>query len=177
MSSRTAVRWLHDLGFSQISHHKGVFFDGHNREDVVTYRNELHKLLDKKSIKYDGIMPSLEEGEKPLIRVVHDESTYYANTNQTLFWGDCQTSVLRQKSLGSSIMVSDFIDEVGGFLQDDVESARVMLETRTDGYFNNDQLLKQVEKAINVFQRVHHKAYFFLTMPQVIVKCQTIHPM
>ena len=59
-------------------------------------------------------------------------------------------------------MVSDFIDEVGGFLHDDVESACtcVMLEMRTDGYFNNDQLLKQVEKAINinVFERVHPEA-------------------
>ena len=65
------------------------------------------------------------------------------------FWGDSQTSVLRQKSLGSSIMVSDFIDEVSGYLRNDVESARVMLETRTNGYFNNDLLLKQVEKAID----------------------------
>ena len=45
VSGRTAVRWLHDLGFSQISHHKGVFFDGHDREDVVAYCNELLKTL------------------------------------------------------------------------------------------------------------------------------------
>ena len=161
ISSRTAARWLNALGFSQMCHQKSVFFDGHDREDVVAYRNDLLKKLerlDRKSIKYDGIIPKLQEGEKPLIRVVHDESTYFANSSQTLFWGDPQTSVIRQKSLGASIMVSDFVDEVHGFLYDNMESARVLLETTRDGYFNNSLLLKQVEKAINIFERVHPEA-------------------
>ena len=63
---------------------------------------------------------------------MHDESTYYANSHQT-FWGGGydETSVLRQKSLGASIMVSNFIDEVGGFLRDNKEMARVSLEIKT----------------------------------------------
>ena len=32
------------------------------------------------------------------------------------FWGDNDINVLRQKSLGASIMVSDFIDEVSGYI-------------------------------------------------------------
>ncbi len=57
-------------------------FDGHDREDVVAYRNKFLgelDLLDKKSITFDGIVPEFPVGEKPLIRVVHDESTYYGN--------------------------------------------------------------------------------------------------
>ena len=161
ISDSTALRRLNKLGFSQLRHQKGIFFDSHDRDDVVAYRNEfLAKLdeLDKKSLTYDGTIPQLEEGEKPLIRVVHDESTYFANSHQTFFWGDDETSVLRQKSLGSSIMVSDFIDEVGGFLGDDIESARVSLEISKEGYFNNDHLLKQVEKTINIFERVYPHA-------------------
>ena len=87
-----------------------MYFDGHDRDDVVQYRKDfLAKLerLDEKSVKFDNIVPQLEAEEKPLIRVVHDESTYYANCDQSYFWGDEQTNVLRQKSLGSSIMVSD----------------------------------------------------------------------
>ena len=34
----TARRWLHRLGFSHKSHLKGVYFDGHKREDVVQSR-------------------------------------------------------------------------------------------------------------------------------------------
>ena len=34
----TARRWLHCLGFNRIHHQKGVYFDGHDRKDVVVYR-------------------------------------------------------------------------------------------------------------------------------------------
>ena len=90
--------------------------------------------LDKKSLTVDNTTLQLDEGEKPLIRVVHDESTYYANADQTFFWGDEHTNVLKQKSLGAAIMVSDFIDEVGGFVRDGEDQARVLLETQRDGY-------------------------------------------
>ena len=154
----TARRWLAELGFSRTHHQKGVYFDGHDRDDVVLYRNQfLQKLdeLDKISLTYDGTTPHLNDGERALIRVVQDESTYYANCDQTFFWGDDDTNVLRQKSLGASVMVSDFIDEVRGFVRDGEDSARVMLETSKDGYFTNDHLLKQVEKTINIFERVY----------------------
>ena len=40
ISLRTAIRWLHDLGFKPMSHKKGIYIDGHEREDVVKYRDE-----------------------------------------------------------------------------------------------------------------------------------------
>ena len=36
----TACCWLHALGFSYESHKKMIFFDGHERKDVVTDRTE-----------------------------------------------------------------------------------------------------------------------------------------
>ena len=36
----TARSWLHNLGFSQKNHHKGVYFNGHEHSDVVTYKSE-----------------------------------------------------------------------------------------------------------------------------------------
>ena len=47
ISSETACRWLHYLGFNMSDHQKGIFFDGHDREDIVIYRNELLKQLAK----------------------------------------------------------------------------------------------------------------------------------
>ena len=44
----------------------------------------------------------------------HDESTFYANADHSQYWSDGGTTVLQQKSLGQSIMVSDFIEEAGG---------------------------------------------------------------
>ena len=93
--TETARRWLYNLGFARVHHQKGVYFDGHDRSDVVQYRNDslaIMKELDKKSIKYDGLRPELE-GELPLIRVVHDESTFHANCDQSYFWGDESTNV------------------------------------------------------------------------------------
>ena len=102
--------WLHDLGFTQKHHHIPVYFDGHEREDVVAYREEyVDKMLqlDRRCL-YPGHTPELLPGEKLLIQIHHDESTFYANADQSSYWGDGTPSVLKQKSLGQSIMVSNF---------------------------------------------------------------------
>ena len=75
--------------------------------------------MDIKSFTCIKNTPQLTAGERPLIRVIHDECTFYANSDQSFFWGDDYTNVLRQKSLGASIIVSDFIDKVSGFVHDD----------------------------------------------------------
>ena len=157
----TARRWLHHLGFNRIHHQKGVYFDGHDREDVVAYREEFLRMmdeLDRKSLTCTGHVPTLSPGEKPLIRVAHDECTFYANCDQTFFWADSDTNVLRQKSLGASIMVFDFIDEVSGFLRDEADQARLLVKINKDGYLKNDDLMKQVTKAVDIFERVHPDA-------------------
>ena len=38
IQNRTARKWLHELGFRPHSHKKGVFIDGHERENVREYR-------------------------------------------------------------------------------------------------------------------------------------------
>ena len=62
---------------------------------------------------YPGHIPDLYSGEKPLIQMHHDESTFYANADQTKYWNDGTINILKQKSLGQAIMVSDFIEEYG----------------------------------------------------------------
>ena len=60
---------------------------------------------------------------------------------------------MKQKSLGQSIMVSDFLDEVDSFLQFDGEKAWLLLETQTDGCFTNEMLIVQVHKALTLFEK------------------------
>ena len=55
--------------------------------------------LDKKSLTVNGNTPELSAGEKPLIRVVHDECTYYANSSQPFFCGDDPANVLSDRNL------------------------------------------------------------------------------
>jgi hypothetical protein len=89
---------------------------------VTAYWAELlEKLakLDETTITPSQPCPSVVDTEKQYIRKVHDESTFYSNADQTRFWNDGECQVLRQKSLGSSIMVSDFIVEGHRYLRDD----------------------------------------------------------
>jgi len=44
VSLSTARQWLHCEGFHYISHRKGLYFDGHDHEDVVAYRQNVFML-------------------------------------------------------------------------------------------------------------------------------------
>ena len=81
-----------------------------------------------------------------------NESTFFANTDQDYYWGDDSITILKQKSLGQSIMVSDFIEEASAdFLQHDGVEACLLLETQSEGYFESNRFLIQVNKAIDIF--------------------------
>ena len=107
ISKSSMSNWLHDLGFSYQQFTKGVYFDGHEREDVVkdreSYLKELES-MEKRSWVYNSPCP--DPSLRPVIRVYHDESTYYANADQPFFWNDGTKHVLNQKSLGQAIIVS-----------------------------------------------------------------------
>ena len=93
ISVRTAIRWLHHLGFKPVSHRKGVYIDGHEREDVIKHRE-----------KYLGTMAALRDSHRPpplcsdepprvrderndakkeIVLIYHDESIYHSNEGQT----------------------------------------------------------------------------------------------
>ena len=142
------------MGFSYKQHSKGVYFDDHEMSDVVADRKTfLDKLESYKPRMWVSHSPSSNPSCHPVIRVYHDESTFYANADQSFYWTDGTKQILKQKSLGQSIMVSDFLDEVDGFLQFDGEKARLLLETQTDGYFTNEMFIAQVHKAVTLFEK------------------------
>ena len=122
------------MGFSYKQFSKGVYFDGHEREDVVRERElYLEKLMSYSHRMWTSHSPAPNPSCSPVIRVFHDESTFYANADQSFHWTDGTKQALKQKSLGQAVMVSDFIDEVGGFLEHCGEKARLQLEHKTDG--------------------------------------------
>ncbi len=150
----TVSIWLHDMGFSYKQFSKGVYFDGHERQDVVDDREAyLAKLASLDKRMWTSHSPAPDPVCRPVIRVFHDESTFYSNADQASHWTDGSKQVLKGKSLGQAIMVSDFVDEVGGLLEYAGEKARLLLEHQTDGYFNNDMLLNQARKTISIFDR------------------------
>ena len=131
ISLATARRWLHNLGFQVIKKQKGTYVDGHERIDVVEYRNKyLRKMVAlgflnesnaptpdaTKNFPTDLEALTPQQAEKNIV-FFHDESTFQANDDETWIWGERGQHVLKPKSRGSGIMVSDFIDERNGYLR------------------------------------------------------------
>jgi hypothetical protein len=181
--ARTARRWLKKMGFVYKDAKKDVYFDGHEREDVVKYRNEVFLKIWQESsrrlvmFKEDGSWekpPGLRPGEKPLVLVTHDESTFNANDGKRRLWSKNGEQPLRPKGKGKGIMVSGFLTP-GGILrvpdhvpdaelltnptwpQDDkgkpIREAIEYLEYGKDNYWTGEKMVEHtVQVAIPIFK-------------------------
>ena len=173
---RTATRWLHKLGFQPMSHKKGAYVDGHEREDVVTYRKHYLKELDELrkshlppppcSDEHDTTPHDATELRKSLILIFHDESIFNTNEGQTWIWGTGDRPYIQPKTKGAGIMVSDFITQHHGFLRltdqqhaiitswkpNFPKSARVLLEYGGDkeGYWSAEKFMANVKDAADI---------------------------
>ena len=97
LSERTARRWLLALGWRCTRVKKGVYMDGHERPDVVKYRDDVFLPL---MASYERCMvqwkpegaglvriePDLGPGEKRVIAVFQDESCFHVNDNKQTTW-------------------------------------------------------------------------------------------
>ena len=127
ISAQTALNWLHALGFGYKSHTKSIYFDGHERDDVVRDRMEkiaTLKALDEVSVTFIGKncdearWPLLHPGEPVVVRVSQDESAYHSNDDCKSEWAEEGKGLsIKQKSRGSLLMVSMFISELHGILR------------------------------------------------------------
>ena len=68
------------------------------------------------SLPSDLECPLDDQIDKTVV-LFYDESTFQANNDQTRYWGTKDMTILRPKSKGTGIMVSDFIDEHNGYLK------------------------------------------------------------
>ena len=166
ISTRTAARWLAKLGWVYERDGKG-YVDGHEREDVVAYRNNV--FLPKMTAFEPEMSEFDENGEisKPctkFVLVTHDESTFSANDDESYHWKLKGTQPLKSKSRGKGLMVSDFLTADDGRLRfqdpttDKVEQACEIINYGNgkddDGYWTAEKMIAQVkEKAIPLFEK------------------------
>jgi hypothetical protein len=119
---RTARCWLkaHDWRYAKKT--AGMYVDGHEREDVVAYRDEFlkrWKKYEKRMIQYDSDGKRCQEltgfpvpsGQRfQLILITHDESTFYENDQWKVYWVKSgEDTAPQRKGEGESLMVSDFL--------------------------------------------------------------------
>jgi hypothetical protein len=118
VSEETALLWIRFLVFQRTKATKGWFTDGHEREDVIRYRNDFLQrmgMIEQKMIKYDfttqtiPIIPELEEGERQCVLITHDESTFYCNDGRKFYWLENGKQKYLPKTKGASIMISGFM--------------------------------------------------------------------
>ena len=138
----TAKKWLHHLEFYILDQKKGVYIDGHERDNVIEYRQKfLQKMVSIGFLNKDNAptpeaaqflpnnleCPSSQQLERTVV-FFHDESIFTANEDQKLQWGSADMHVIRPKGKAAGIMVSDFIDEYNGYLRltdDELERGKV----------------------------------------------------
>lgn len=123
---QTARSWLRKMGYRWKAEPKGQYFDGHERPDVVAYRQNVFipawKSLEPFMVTWDDttgalILPQLRDGQKEVIFWFHDESKFYAHDRQRIRWVHInERATPYEKGEGASLMVSDFIS-TKGFLQ------------------------------------------------------------
>ena len=88
LSEQTARRWLIKLGWHRTVVRKGVYMDGHEREDVVKYRNEIFlpamARFEGSDLKQVNLI--LKDGWKRMIALFHDECCFHANDEARSLW-------------------------------------------------------------------------------------------
>jgi hypothetical protein len=179
VSVETARKWLHEMGFEILTARKGLFFDGHERDDVVEARKVFldemaavgflhpdHAPTPEAARAFPAVpLASLEMREKTVV-FFHDESTFAANDDQCFTWGKKGEHLLRPKSKGAGIMVSDFVEERSGYLaltEEELKEAgqtnpaiqkeaRQLLEygESKEGYWTGDKFMSQMERAVTI---------------------------
>lgn len=192
--SRTARKWLNRLGYKWKEVQKGVFYDGHEREDIVEYRKKFLEEM-KKLLPYfvefgeDGsILPKEypddcaigEPNRRPIIMITHDESTFLANDGRQRVWTLDGHGILQPKGKGRDIMVSDFLPpwsrlNLASLLpekQKKLAELGVPFEAATyfecgkieEGYWTGEHLLDQIQNKALPIGEALHPCYKLLFM-------------
>jgi hypothetical protein len=168
LTRKTALVWLHKLGFEKKTYKSGQFFDGHEAEENVASRKAYLARMEQLAESIVRTMPTKELIEKwqalpisqrPFVELVHDESICCANDDESSAWVEegKKFPKLKPKSMGKGIMLSAFISEVqGGVLRleglDD--DGVVFLEYGKDVWWNSDRMIEQLGRVIDLAEKV-----------------------
>ena len=161
ISERTARRYLNKLGYRWTTPKKGQYADGHEREDVVTYRNKVFlpkwQQMETRMRNWSDGLPEIGPNlsGREVIVWFHDETIFYAHDRRKKGWYHKDTPAKPYaKGEGASFMVADFVSAKFGWLRspDGTRSARRVMRPgkNKDGYFTNVDICEQADEAIAI---------------------------
>ena len=158
----TAQRWMKKLDYHWTYDPKGQYVDGHEREDVVAYRQNVFlprwANIKARTRDWSNGQPDPLSHEWKIVVWFHDESTFYANDRRVARWvHKSEAAKPYAKGEGASQMVADLVSADYGWLRspDGVEEARVLFKAgkNREGYFTSEDILKQTAKAIDILEK------------------------
>lgn len=175
ISEETARQYMMFWGFRRGQVGQNVYYDGHERPDVVEYRKIWAKNMmemKRRMVEWEGEemeieIPRSNPQQTRLVLVTHDECCFYSNDAAKEIWSEEGESILRKKGQGGTIMVSDFLCDCHGSLrisaemaaeQNIPESIREIIKPgkNADGYWKSEDMVKQLKsKAIPIFKALH----------------------
>ena len=156
---KTISRWMKKEGWRFKRYRKGVYVDGHERADVVAYRDLFLGImleLRKHMIQYHDETqeplqnPCIEDGSLiQYVLVTHDECVFHSNDGNSSGWILNDEQPLRKKGLGKGLMVSDFLTDTIGRLalpeeEDGLLEAAEVFHFGGERYWKSADLLEQV---------------------------------
>ena len=123
ISIKTALRWLEKLGWRYGKLKNGMYLDGHERSDVVEYRQSFVERwmgFERRFHRWNHDGTELPRpigfpvpgaiGRFRLVLITHDESTFFQNNERNTGWTHASSkSKPKAKGNGQTLMVSDFL--------------------------------------------------------------------
>jgi hypothetical protein len=166
ISLATAKRWMHRLGYRWGKTPTGQYVDGHEREDVVAYRQQVYipawQEWQARMRTWEGENMTTEQRSSVTGRRVvvwhHDESIFYANDRRKVRWvHDSEKAMPVTKGEGASLMVADFVSADYGWLcsPDGSQQARILFKPgkNRDGYFDCEEIIDQTTTAMDILKK------------------------
>jgi hypothetical protein len=149
----TARQFLHKEGFRYVEHKKGLYYDGHERPDVVEYRQKEFlpqmQLYRNRLVEYqpENLMEEVIKVpnnyvEPRLVLVPQDEMTAQANDGKKKSWVMGDEQPLKKKGVGRGIHQSDVICATMGWMKEASQSMEY--GKNYEGYWNGELFVKQV---------------------------------
>jgi hypothetical protein len=127
---------MNKMGYHWKREPKGMYSDGHEREDVVNYRQNVflprwrdfesrsrwyNSTQTEEQIDVDAKMRAFMSSALDARVVViwrHDESTFYCHDRRDLRWvHKSERAKIKAKGQGASQMVGDFVSDVYGWMK------------------------------------------------------------
>lgn len=154
ISLSMAHRWMCREGYQYISHKKGLYFDGHDRPDVVAYHQDhflpsmkklepcvVHYMVGDVNMELD--MNTIQPQNHVVHRLVvcaQDEMTAKANDSQGKSWVLDDQHRLHKKGPGHGLHKSDMIGSTVGWLKE--ASQTLEYGKNYDGYWMGELFVK-----------------------------------